>query len=266
MKTLNLLVTIFFLCFSSVIYAQDVSDLFKTLDTHYQERPPLFPESFSSLTSKTVYDKYIPGGVKIHFNESDSAVLDINIKGFYNNSGKFIKYDPNSGGTDSSIRVLKTHINSKSDVQYYIDFNAGLSVDPHFIIMRAKGDSAVFVGETDWCLDIFIPGDGFIYTAGHTNNMFDTRRRYSVENDSLIETQQPFYYVGLKTVTTKEIKLSSTEDANDSFITIPAETPITVLINKGDSFLISDPFGITGWINIEHTYYTPIKNLIFRGD
>ena len=69
MKKLNLLTTILFLCFSSVIYAQDVSDLFKTLDTHYQEHPPVFPASFSSLTSKTVYDKYIPGGVKIHFNE-----------------------------------------------------------------------------------------------------------------------------------------------------------------------------------------------------
>jgi len=96
--------------------------------------------------------------------------------------------------------------------------------------------------------------------------MFDMRRRYTIENDRLIKTPQPFYWVGLETVTTGPLALLSDQVQMTVADTLPAGTPITVLLNKDDFYLIRTPFGVTGWTAVKNSYYTPIQHLIFRGD
>jgi len=250
---------------TSVLPAQEVSDLFASLDAHYREHPPVYPSEFSSLAVKTVYDKYIPGGVQVHFNAAQSVIIDLDLKGSYSLKGNFWS-EKESGGMEQTTRVLKTRIDNDFDDWYIIDFSPGMSLDPHFIIHRADVDSTVFLGKTNCCLHLFIPGDGFLYTAGHVNSMFDIRRRYTVEDGQLAEVPQTYYHVGLETVTTGSLRMSSDSEATTESIILPAGTPIKVLLNRGEFYLIAGPFGLTGWTHIGSGYYTPIKHLVFRGD
>ncbi|MCF7886162.1 MAG: hypothetical protein K9M80_06685 [Candidatus Marinimicrobia bacterium] len=63
-------------------------------------------------------------------------------------------------------------------------------------------------------LRISIPGDGNIYISGHTNNMFNKRRIYHLESNTLKEIKQPFYYVGQEGVLQKDITLYRDQDNN----------------------------------------------------
>ena len=252
--------------FASAAHAQDVSDLFAALDVHYQEHPPVYPAAFATLAVKTVYDKDIPRSVQIHFDASQTVMIGRDLKGNYTDKGRFFDQEE-SAGMESTTRVLKTRIARNSPDWYVVDFSPGPSVDPHFIIHRVVGDSTVFLGKTACSLHLFIPGDGFLYTAGHVDNMFDMRRRYIIENGRLSETPQPYYSVGLETVTTGSLRLSSDPAGTDELMVLPSGTPVKVLLNKEKQYLIQGPFGLTGWTRIDsENYTTPIRHLIYRGD
>lgn len=256
-------------CADSLL-AQDVGALFAALETHYKEHPPSFPPNLTSLATKTVSEQF--GGIRIHYVENRAVLIDSFLGGQFDQNGGFHN---SFGAGETAIpttRILKTLIDNDSDSWYVFDFSPGPSGDPHFILHRVYEDSTVFLGRIP-CLDIFIPGDGTIYTAGHVNNMFDMRRLFTVEsggadieNDRLTETPQPFYWVGLETVTTAPLALFSERLAAAPVDTLPAGTPITVLWNKDDFYLITTPFGVTGWAVVKSSYYTPIQHLIFRGD
>ncbi len=258
-----LIPVVFFLCIHS-LQSQEVSDLFAALDSHYREHPPSFPLNLTSLISIIVSQEY-PGGVRVHYFDPQTVVIDSSLGGSFGMNGKFFNAFE-SGNLDPTTRILKTRIDSNSEDKYIIDFTLGPSWDPHFIVHRVDGYSTAFMGKTGFCNNLFIPGDGFIYTTGHVNSMFDIRRRYAIQDDHLVETPQPFYRVGLETVTTGPLKLLSDPMSATILKILPAGTSITVLLNKDDLYLITTPFGLTGWAVIESPYYTPIQHLIFRGD
>ena len=190
------------------------------------------------------------------------------------NNNIIIRYDKkiseiiNKKAKHSETRLIKTKIDKEQDVSYIIDFSPGPSVDPMFIISRSLEPNLIKIGVVSG-LEIVLPGDGFFYVRGHTNNMFDERRKYSIRDNKIVEIEQPYYYVGLETTANSDITIYSDLTMEKSVAFLSENTKFTVLINKGDYYLIKTPFGLTGWTKVK-TEHRPqkmmINGLIYKGD
>jgi hypothetical protein len=253
----------------SIAFAEEVYEMFEALDKYYEQHPRKISPDLKALSSVVADErvtKYLREGIHVHYVDSLTVLISKRLDGGYGINGKFITTSEFPEGPIAT-RVLKTHISKDSTTLYTIDFSPGMSVDPYFFIFEIKGDSTRYIGSTPFCTDIYFPGDGFIYTAGHVDSTFDMRRIYRIENGKLVEIPQPFYYVGLETVTKEPITLFADRSLKTGTVSIPAGNSLTVLINIENSYLILTSSGITGWIQIEYGgYYSPIKHLILRGD
>lgn len=164
--------------------------------------------------------------------------------------------------------VIKTQINQSSGEEYYVLFSWGPSADPEYIFYR-KGrlEKPAF---RLMAPQVFIPGNGNIYTAGHSNNTFDTRKKYIFSNNSIREVEQPFYYVGMQTQTRKPVVLYKSQKMQQKVAGLPADYAIEVVLNKKRSnfYLIKTQFGLTGWLKVNHRgpQVEEIKNMTFAGD
>ncbi|MFC1557713.1 hypothetical protein ACFL40_00010 [candidate division KSB1 bacterium] len=238
------------------VNAQNQINPFEELADFYTGQDKKLPESFqhlSTLEVKTSITKDIKEGIRIHFPASVSTVIDTNVIGIY-------------GPRSPVRRLIVTKININDDNYYTIDFSQGASVDPEFIINRNIDGKAVFIDKF-FAIEIIVPGDGFLYISGHTNTMYNKRRKFRIKDGKFIEVQQPYYHVGLETINTEHITLYSDTLYTEKVSDIPAKSKITVLINKGDYYLIKSPIGLTGWIKIPRwSWKSPIKFLFFRGD
>lgn len=213
------------------------------------------PETFSHLKSlevKSDRDKGATSDAVIYYDKSLTTVLD----------EKLSEDDPlYSEPTPGDRKLVKTKINSASAEEYMILFSFGISMDPHFRIYRDDK----LIGKVDgW--ELFVPGNGFLYTRGHTNNMFNQRRKYRFSGNGITEVKQPAYYVGLKSSTTKPIKLFSNKSLSTVLAELPADTEVEVLVNEGNYFLVKTPFGLAGWIKPEAVANSGIDGLFYAGD
>jgi len=225
------------------------------------------PEQFGHLTKLTVEHplrQYGFGDITIYFDAKVSTVIDT----LYEHPEKNAGFGPNR-------RLITTRIDQNTDTTYTIDFSPGMSVDPNFIIFRNIGNEMKQltrggIGGTQ----LIVPGDGFLYISGHTNNTFDQHRIFRVDGDEIIEVEQPFYYVGLQSVTNKEIQLWNEHNV----ITIlPKGTPIHVLLMKNEpypnfSYLVKTETGLAGWVRFkpEELYMSnkqvSVEGLYYKGD
>ena len=80
------------------------------------------------------------------------------------------------------------------------------------------------------------------------------------------EIRQPFYYVGLESVVTEDIKIYADIEQTNVIANLPIGSTVTVLINKGECYLLKTPFGLVGWLKIPQALQTSIKGLFFNGD
>ncbi|MBN1294207.1 MAG: SH3 domain-containing protein [Candidatus Latescibacteria bacterium] len=208
--------------------------------------------------------------ISIYFDASITNVIDTLLTGDFDN-----------GGFGVNRRLLTTKILRDSDVTYTIDFSPGMSADPCFIIFRNDGYTLKrltngIIGGTQ----LIVPGDGFLYISGHTNNTFNQRRKYRIDGDTIFEVKQPCYYVGLESVTNREIKLWNDPDAEDEYnlvATLPKGSQVIVLLKQIEqypnyTYLVRTPFGLTGWVRFKTeelfmwTDPNPIEGLFYRGD
>ncbi len=151
---------------------------------------------------------------------------------------------------------------------YYICFDPGPSGDPTFKFYKAgeddKSDFYVFA------LQMYVPANGSIYSSGHTNNMFNTRKKFNLRNGEFKEETQPYYYVGLDTQPLERIKLYASDQLRDEVASLPKGYDIEVLINKpGTSlFLVKTKFGLTGWVKATNGFDAPpnIDGIRLAGD
>ncbi len=189
----------------------------------------------------------------------------------YNKSrGELDKSDPlyTSGEMEmEEIVAIKTKISPSGD-DYFVVFSSGPSDDPTFIFYKdGNFNQASFAISA---LKIAIPGNGSIYSSGHTNNVFNTRKKFKVVDNKLKEIEQAFYYVGLKTKTLKPITLYNSEQLNSKIASLPKNYKVEVLLNKNKSslFLIKTEFGLTGWVKLENQMYgnNAIDKLFYAGD
>jgi hypothetical protein len=233
------------------------------------------PPAFSGLVSVTSSGDTRPEGVYVHYNPSLSEAEPVVLGGVYNPLGRFLTDLDLIRILGRSERMLETALAPGDSMRYSVVFNRGLSNDPHFLLfafdgsLDAAGDSARFCGATAVCTDIFIPGDGFIYTIGHVAAMFDTCRKYAIRDGKLTEIVQPMRYVGIESVTTKKVTLTRTKGGADSVAVLDAGTKVTVLVNDGEDYLVLTPQWITGWLKIAWPATfdtTPIRDLMYRSE
>jgi hypothetical protein len=164
------------------------------------------------------------------------------------------------------VDVIKTRLIPSSPIEYLIQYSAGPSADPSFIIYRLDADSAVWITDIP-CLNLYVPDNGQLYSSGHINNYFDTRRKYAVYPDSIVEVPQPFYFVGIETVTLKPVTLYSNIELTNVVAVLPTNSPTYVVASRDDYFLVRTPFGLFGWTRIEHGYGpVTFRDIYFAGD
>jgi hypothetical protein len=178
------------------------------------------------------------------------------------------------GMCDQTV-VLKTAISPALKMEYLVVYSPGPSADPTFIFYDASdvghGKALFTIG----CTTLYIPENGNIYTTGHTNNMFNMRRKFRVNLREFTEEVQPFYYVGLTTKTRRAMKLYDQPQGGKVIAQIPANYAVEVLVAEFSdglfirNYLIKTQFGLTGWVRLrENQIYgnADIEGLFYAGD
>ncbi len=168
------------------------------------------------------------------------------------------------------IEKVGKFANLKITDSLQIVFDPGPSDDPEFIITKTNGKTVGAIA----ALEFYINSNGVIYTEGHTNNMFNKRRKFQLSQDTLIEIQQPFYYVGLKSKTTSAITLYQSKTGNEIIAQLPKNYDVEILLcdtekNKSENFyLVRTDFGLVGWLRLtdDSKYNPPVLGLNFQGD
>lgn len=130
---------------------------------------------------------------------------------------------------------------------------------------------------------VFAPS-GEIYAFGETDYTYDHRRLFRFDGKHFVEAAQPFRYVGIEGTTTAPLALTSERgsgktrpDAKHILATLPAKTPITILLNaaSGDDengqnpdYLVRTREGLVGWAHIptQPDGTTIVDGLRYNGD
>jgi hypothetical protein len=153
------------------------------------------------------------------------------------------------------------------DVDYHVlRCDSGGSDDPQCVFLTtqdANGPGVAIPGRL-----FVIPGDGCVYSAGHTDNMFDTRAVHCMVGADLKPVAQPFNFAGLKSKALKELTLFA--DKTDSAVVTKIEPGqfVEVVLQDGDHFLLRNRFGLTGWAKLatDTQKATEIQGFYYAGD
>lgn len=169
--------------------------------------------------------------------------------------------------------VVAKHKSNEIEDSVYVIYSAGWSSDPCFGIYNKNDDCLLSLT----CLDFYINNQGTIYTAGHTNNLYNRKRKFQLQANAAMEVKQPYNYVGIKGKTTKDITLYSDTLKSDLVAKIPLNYKIEILLALSSTkdfeadkyFLVKTEFGLVGWYieEQEHNYYPRfIEGLFYNGD
>ncbi len=120
-------------------------------------------------------------------------------------------------------------------------------------------------------LNIVVEGNGTLYTSGHLNE-FNVRRKYSFNGKAFVEDKQPFYYVGLKSVTLNEVKIYGDKQLSKLIAVLPKGREIEVLVAEepygNKMYLVRTGFGLTGWAPLKVDQYksVDVEGLFYNND
>ena len=120
-------------------------------------------------------------------------------------------------------------------------------------------------------LHIVIQGNGALYTSGHLDE-FNARHKYSFNGKTFVEDEQPFYYVGLKSVTLNEVKIYGDRQLSRVIAVLPKGAEIEVLVAEQPSrnkiYLVRTRFGVTGWAPLRVDQYksVDVEGLFYNND
>jgi len=142
------------------------------------------------------------------------------------------------------VRLLSTTLSKDAKARYFVDFDPGPSADPVFIFTDEKTNEVVGRIGAD---SVFIPGNGFVYALGRSNNMHLERQKFEVKGGALEEVKQPFSYVGLETKAKVPLKLTAQKDGGETIANIPKGDSLQVVIRDGEHLLVRTNFGLVGW-------------------
>ncbi len=170
---------------------------------------------------------------------------------------------------EERYELIKTKINAQKNIYYKIYFDYGESEDPNYTICKINSDGI----ETEIAnIDkdfLIIPGNGYIYAGGSSNEYYDRRIKYKLAGDKLVEVPQAAYYVGMASKTNSLITLYADKNKSDKVAVLPQNYKVEILIEDKGWLLLKTPFGLTGWLKISDidTYMNPtLDGFRFNGD
>lgn len=168
---------------------------------------------------------------------------------------------------EAYVPILETKVGDSAGTICRVEFSWGPSEDPHFRLLRKTTGDWMEMGFIS-CDELTIPSSGSIYAWGWSNQMFAKSRKFAVNNGEVVEVEQPFYNVDMKTETAKAVTLMSQAGGGEKVAGLGVGAKVHVLINKGDHYLVSTPFGLTGWVEVKDGYGpdSPLKGIYYRGD
>ena len=160
-----------------------------------------------------------------------------------------------SQDSDSITPLFICRLSANDPTLYQIDYDMGPSDDPTFVIKRLGEGGAFTEVLAANALKIYIPGNNAIYTEGHTNNLFNQKRKYQAQLGVITEVKQPFYYVGVKGKLYQEFTLYTDVSMKDVVAKLPANSQVEVLLAENIDFykpklLLKTDFGLTGWVEV----------------
>ena len=141
-------------------------------------------------------------------------------------------------------RLISTRLDRAKEGSYLIEFDPGPSADPAFIITDEKSKKKVGTIGAD---ALVVPGNGFIYAIGRTNNMHEERQKFAIRDGDLVEIKQPFSYVGLDTKAKVALTLTVAKDGGEVIAKIPEGDALQVVLRDGEHLLVKTRFGLVGW-------------------
>jgi hypothetical protein len=165
------------------------------------------------------------------------------------------------------IDVLIANLVASNSSKYLIQYSDEPSGDPHFLFYRIEKDTLIGIGRIP-SDNIYIPGNGFLYSSCRADRMFETREKYIISRDTLSEVKQPFYFVGLESEALQELNLYSDTELTKVVATIPKGSPVFIVANQKDYYLLKTPFGLLGWVQVSDKEYgeTKLKGIAYAGD
>ncbi|HLP50679.1 MAG TPA: hypothetical protein VK154_07315 [Chitinophagales bacterium] len=153
-----------------------------------------------------------------------------------------------------------------------IIYTDGMSADPQFTLATKQGKELMRVNATDFSIN----STGIIYTSGHTNNMYNKRRKFVIQQDTALEVKQPYYYVGLKGKLLKSATLYRDKTGKDIVASLSKDYEIEILLAESTSkdfemeylFLARTEFGLVGWLRLSNTDLdnSLLEGLYYAGD
>jgi hypothetical protein len=216
----------------------------------------LIPEA-QRLTKEVVFD---PGIQKITIitakdlaREPTLPADEAKYQKFYEEAGVYMAYplDVKLKSGDKDYLVLRCDSGGSNDPQCVLS----ASQDPEQEGVAIPG--TLFV----------IPGDGCVYSGGHTNNMFSARAVSCRQDGKLRPVAQPFSYAGFQSKALRKLALYADKQNSGIVTTIAAGAFVEVVLQDGDFFLLRDAFGLTGWAKLEQTQQaTDIEGFFYNGD
>jgi hypothetical protein len=216
----------------------------------------LVPEA-KRLTKEVVFD---PGIQKITIVTAKDLARDPTLPAdeakyqkFYDEAGVTMAYplDVKLSADDRDFLVLRCDSGGSNDPQCV--FSA--SQDPDTPGVAIPG--TLFV----------IPGDGCVYSGGHTNNMFSARALYCRKGAALQPVAQPFSYAGFQSKALRKLTLYADKQKSGIVTTIAPGGFVEVVLQDSDLFLVRDGFGLTGWAALEISQQAvDIDGFFYNGD
>lgn len=167
------------------------------------------------------------------------------------------------------VLVAKFKVNNIKD-SLNIVYSPGMSDDPGFVI-ATKSDK--IIGRFS-CIEFYINNLGAIYTSGHINNMYDRKRKFQIQADTVTEIGQPYNFVGLKGKALRDVTLYKGKTGDEVVAQIPKGIEIEILLAESTTkdfetdniFLVKTEFGLVGWLRLEGFSDKVIEGLYYNGD
>jgi hypothetical protein len=203
-------------------------------------------------------------GTFLHLNSSEATIVN---KKRSNLSKDDIFYAEECEGESMTLVAICKVDNSEQ--KYAIVYST--CPNPEFIIYDSSNPNKI-IGTIN-SDHLYINGSGSLYSSGGEGT-FDTRKKYTLNNDKLEHVQQPFYYVGLKSKTLNPVSIYQSKNLETKIASLPANYEIEVVFsekafNETEAlYLVKTAFGLTGWAMLKAGQYKAIdvEGLIYKGD
>jgi len=222
----------------------------------------LFPSLLFAQEKRAYFSNLIEA--KCSLMKNTNAFLQANYE-----SAEYIKEFEGEFGTSIPIAYVRISKNQKHKI--LLTFTEGYSGDPAYEFYKTENKKHIYLFSMNGT-SVYIPGNGNIYIAGHTNNMFDKRKKYVFKDGEAIEVAQALYYVGLKAKCSKNVQIYSDFNCTKKLAIIAKNSEIEVVAAEFSEldmkYLIKTPFGLMGWwhIDIQYPASEIISELFFIGD